>query len=104
MHIRRILALILAQAHSVLGQQYDASLYGDMRWRQIGPFRAGRVSLSPVFLAMRPSITWHARRRVGKPWTAVPSGLQIFDQEHVASVGAIAVAPSKTEIVYGGHG
>ena len=45
MHIRRILALTLAASPlPMLAQQFDASLYEGMRWRQIGPFRAGRVS------------------------------------------------------------
>src|SRR5271156_6063914 len=35
---------VLALAPFILGQQYDPSLYSGMQWRQIGPFRAGRVT------------------------------------------------------------
>jgi hypothetical protein len=27
-----------------VAQQYDANLYSGLRWRMIGPFRAGRVN------------------------------------------------------------
>src|SRR5260221_576974 len=43
----------------------------------------------------------------GGVWKTVDGGVvwnPIFDQEHVASIGAIAVAPSKPEIVYVGTG
>ncbi len=45
---RRILAGILVLAGSSLGAQpLDPSLYGDLRWRLVGPFRAGWANGAP---------------------------------------------------------
>ncbi len=106
MHIRRILALTLAASPlPMLAQQYDASLYEGMRWRQIGPFRAGRVSA--VAGVPGDAAVYYMGTPGGGVWKTVDGGVvwtPIFDQEHVASIGAIAVAPSKSEIVYVGTG
>ncbi|MGA2196941.1 MAG: hypothetical protein ABSH40_16895, partial [Bryobacteraceae bacterium] len=41
----RFLFVCVAGAAIVLfAQQYSPSLYNGMRWRQVGPFRAGRIS------------------------------------------------------------
>ena len=40
---RFVFALLLA-ASTLPAQQFDPALYSAMRWRQVGPFRAGRVS------------------------------------------------------------
>jgi photosystem II stability/assembly factor-like uncharacterized protein len=106
MHIRRIFVLILAASPlPMLAQQYDASLYEGMRWRQIGPFRAGRVSA--VAGVPGDAAVYYMGTPGGGVWKTVDGGTvwtPIFDQEHVASIGAIAVAPSKPEIVYVGTG
>src|SRR5260370_21755129 len=99
MRIRRILALIFAaSALRILAQQYDASLYEGMRWRQIGPFRAGRVS-AVAGVPGDPAV-YYMGTPGGGVWKTVDGGVvwnPIFDREHVASIGAIAVAPSKPE-------
>jgi len=106
MHIRRIFALVLAASPlPMAAQQFGASLYSDMRWRQIGPFRAGRVSA--VAGVPGDAAVYYMGTPGGGVWKTVNGGTvwtPIFDQEHVASVGAIAVAPSKPEIVYVGTG
>ena len=38
------LLALFAFAPSALAQQYDPAIYAGMQWRQVGPFRAGRVS------------------------------------------------------------
>jgi photosystem II stability/assembly factor-like uncharacterized protein len=106
MHIWRIFVLILAASPlPMLAQQYDASLYDGMRWRQIGPFRAGRVSA--VAGIPGDAAVYYMGTPGGGVWKTVDGGVvwaPIFDQEHVASIGAIAVAPSKPDIVYVGTG
>ena len=76
----------------------DPSLYSAMRWRLIGPYRAGRVSAvagvpgDPSHLlhghARRRRLENHQRRHHWKP---------IFDAQHVASIGDIAIAPSESQ-------
>ena len=86
-------------------QQYDPALYAGMQWRQIGPFRAGRVTdVSGV--AGHPAI-YYMGTAGGGAWKTTDGGMvwkPIFDSAHVASIGAIAVAPSNPNIVYIGTG
>ena len=95
----------LALAPSVFGQQYDPALYAGMQWRQVGPFRAGRVTgVSGV--PGQPAI-YYMGTAGGGAWKTSDGGMvwkPIFDKAHVASIGAIAVAPSNPNIVYIGTG
>ena len=97
-------ALLLAAA-ALAAQPFDPALYNAMRWRQIGPFRAGRVSA--VAGIPGDAAVYYMGTPGGGVWKTVDGGVvwtPIFDQEHVASIGAISVAPSKPEIVYVGTG
>src|ERR1700687_272934 len=108
MHIPRVsVALILAAGGvlPILAQQSVDSLYSGMRWRQIGPFRAGRVSA--VAGVPGNAAIYYMGTPGGGVWKTEDGGVvwtPCFDREHVASIGAIAVAPSKPEIVYVGTG
>jgi len=87
------------------GQSLSPSLYSAMKWRQIGPFRAGRVSA--VAGIPGDSATYYMGTPGGGVWKTVDGGVvwtPIFDQEHVASIGAIVVAPSSPNIIYVGTG
>jgi photosystem II stability/assembly factor-like uncharacterized protein len=93
-----------AQAQQDAGP-IDPSLYSGMHWRLVGPFRAGRVS-AVAGIAGNPAVFY-----IGTPgggiWKTSDGGRvwkPIFDDEHVASIGAVAVAPSNPEIVYVGTG
>ncbi len=86
-------------------QQYDPSLYSGMQWRQIGPFRAGRVT-GVTGVPGQPAI-YYMGTAGGGAWKTTDGGMvwkPIFDKQHVASIGAIAVAPSNPNIVYIGTG
>ena len=86
-------------------QQYDPSLYSGMQWRQIGPFRAGRVT-GVTGIPGQPAI-YYMGTAGGGAWKTSDGGMvwkPIFDKEHVASIGAIEVAPSNPNIVYIGTG
>ncbi len=83
------------------GQQYPESMYQEMRWRLIGPFRGGRTraatgvpSLPNLFYigAVNGGV-WRSDD-YGRTWTS------IFDQQPTQSIGAIAVAPSDLNIIY----
>ena len=80
-------------------------MYSGLRWRMIGPFRAGRVNgVSGV--PGQPNV-FYMGSVGGGVWKTTNAGrtwLPIFDSQPIASIGAIAVAPSDTNVVYVGTG
>lgn len=86
-------------------QQIDPSTYSDMHWRLIGPYRSGRVT-SVAGVPGNPAI-YYIGTPGGGVWKTTDGGIvwkPIFDAEHVASIGAVAVAPSDTNVIYVGTG
>ncbi|MFZ0816873.1 MAG: hypothetical protein WAM78_15215 [Candidatus Sulfotelmatobacter sp.] len=78
---------------------------GGLKWRLIGPFRGGRA----VAVAGVPgdSTTFYFGAVNGGVWKTTDAGTvwsPIFDRQPVASIGAIAVAPSNPKIIYAGTG
>src|SRR5574340_1477905 len=78
-----------------------ASLYSGLRWRLLGPFRGGRTdAVSGV--PGRPNEFYFGHVN-GGVWKTIDAGRvwePIFDGQPVASIGAIAVAPSAPDVVY----
>jgi photosystem II stability/assembly factor-like uncharacterized protein len=103
----RLCHLLVPIVLAALGfaQQFDPALYGGMRWRMIGPFRAGRtVAISGVPGA--PNEFYMAPNN-GGVWKTTDYGHTwhpIFDQEPSGSVGALAVAQSDPSVIYVGSG
>jgi photosystem II stability/assembly factor-like uncharacterized protein len=100
-----LLLAALAQPSQLRGEQYDPSLYSGMQWRQIGPFRAGRVT-GVTGVAGQPAV-YYMGTAGGGAWKTTDGGMvwkPIFDKQNVASIGAMAVAPSNPSIVYLGTG
>ena len=98
------LVLLCATTLPLAGQTYNP-LYQAMRWRQIGPFRAGRVTA--VAGISGNAAVYYMGTPGGGIWKTVDGGVvwkPIFDRVPVSSIGAIAVAPSKPEVVYAGTG
>jgi photosystem II stability/assembly factor-like uncharacterized protein len=85
--------------------QVDEKLFGAMRWRQVGPFRGGRV-LAVTGVPGEPNLFYFGAA-AGGVWKTTDAGTNwqpIFDKQPVASIGAIAVAPSDHNIIYVGSG
>src|SRR4029079_18320189 len=99
-----ILVLVLL-CLNVNAQQLDPSLYSALRWRMLGPFRAGRVNA--VSGVVGQPDTFYFGSVGGGVWKTANAGrtwTPIFDSVNVASIGAIAVAPSNPDVIYVGTG
>ncbi len=86
-------------------QGIDPNFYSAMRWRLIGPYRAGRIT-AVAGIPGNPAI-YYIGTPGGGVWKTTDGGTvwkPIFDSQHVASVGAVALAPSDTRIIYVGTG
>jgi len=86
-------------------QPPDPTPLGALGWRMIGPHRGGRV-LAVAGVPGQPNVyyfgavaggVWKSAN-VGETWTP------IFDGQSIASIGAIAVAPSDPNTIYVGTG
>ncbi|MDT7807373.1 MAG: hypothetical protein QOJ70_1186, partial [Acidobacteriota bacterium] len=85
--------------------QHEAGVYSGLRWRLLGPFRGGRVN--GVSGVRAEPETFYFGSVGGGVWKTSNSGrtwTPIFDSQTVASIGAIAVAPSNPQVVYVGTG
>ena len=103
--VLRTCAGLLAITYLAFSQTLDPKLYGDMKWREIGPYRAGRTRA----LAGVPGqpYTFYIGAVNGGVWKTTDAGQTwqpLFDQEPTGSIGAIAVAPSDPNIIYVGSG
>jgi photosystem II stability/assembly factor-like uncharacterized protein len=86
-------------------QQYDPSLYSGLRWRMIGPFRAGRVNA--VSGVVGQPDTFYFGSVGGGVWKSTNDGRSwtpVFDSASAASIGAIGVASSNPNVIYVGTG
>jgi photosystem II stability/assembly factor-like uncharacterized protein len=86
-------------------QTIPAELYSGLQWRLVGPFRGGRV----VAVAGVPgsATTFYFGSVGGGVWRTTDAGVvwkPIFDGQPIASIGALAVAPSDPKVVYAGTG
>ena len=108
---RSVVALVLGLAGlcalpgRVAAEPLAPALLKPLEWRSIGPFRGGRVlTVTGVpgepdhfyFGAVNGGV-WETHD-AGRTWTP------IFDSAPVGSIGALAVAPSDSRVIYAGTG
>ncbi len=96
-----------AKNHSTFSRPlFNVAYYNNLHWRNIGPFRGGRVN-AVVGVPGQP-MTYYMGATGGGVWKTEDGGLNwnnISDGYFgTGSVGAIAVAPSEPNILYVGMG
>lgn len=100
------LPLALALASISLAQPIPESSYSTLKWRNVGPFRGGRVSCVSGVIG-KPGV-YYMGLPAGGVWKSTNAGVTwdpIMDQvKEASSVGAIEVAPSDPNVIYVGMG
>ena len=108
-----IVILVLGLAPSATSQgpaRFTAELLNGFSYRNLGPFRAG--SWLTDFAAPEAPLhdhlyTFYIATRNGGVWKTTNNGTTfepIFDNQNVSSIGAVAVAPSASNVVWVGTG
>ncbi len=90
---------------AMLAQAVPDQVYKGLEWRLVGPFRAGRVAA--VAGVPGSSTTFYFGGVGGGIWKTTDAGTvwkPIFDAQKIASIGALAVAPSDPNVIYAGTG
>src|SRR5271155_1076473 len=85
--------------------QVNPAVAGGLKWRQVGPFRGGRVLAvaggpgdpKPYYFCAGAGGIFKSTNG-GLAWTAT------FDHQSISSIGAIAVADSDPNVLYAGSG
>ena len=103
-----LLALVLTAgpvAGAWAADTVDPALFKALHWRGIGPYRGGRA-VAVTGVSGQPGLFYFGAAS-GGVWKTIDSGATwkpIFDAEPIASIGAIAVAPSNPNVIYVGSG
>ena len=97
--------LIVINVFSAFSQQIDSRFTDGLRWRMIGPHRAGRT-VGVTGVPSQPSVFYIGVNN-GGVWKTNDYGHTwnpIFDNESTGSVGDVVVAPSNPNVIYVGSG
>jgi photosystem II stability/assembly factor-like uncharacterized protein len=97
---------LISFAQIIHAQQYDQNLIRGLRWREIGPFRGGRVT-AVAGVASQPNVYYFGACG-GGVWKTTDGGINWFPVSDAffktGSVGAIGVAESDPNVIYVGMG
>jgi photosystem II stability/assembly factor-like uncharacterized protein len=99
------LGILFADVPSSSAQPLDPDLYASLKWRCIGPFRAGRT-VGATGVPGKPNL-FYVGVNNGGVWKTTDAGrvwTPIFDDQPTGSIGALAVAPSNPDVIYVGSG
>ncbi len=99
-----LMSTLLAAPPAALAEAAP-DLLGALHWRQVGPFRGGRVEA--VTGVPGDSATWYFGAVGGGVWKSTDAGaswLPVFDSAPISSIGAIAVADADHNVLYVGTG
>jgi len=100
-----LFSVLLAACMSASAQQIPEAAYGDMKWRFVGPQRAGWATVAEG-IPDHPN-TFYFGAVGGGVWKTMDAGLTwtgLMQNERSSSVGALAIAPSNPNIIYVGTG
>jgi photosystem II stability/assembly factor-like uncharacterized protein len=101
-----VVAALAGLAPVLHAQNIDSLVVRGTRWRAIGPASVeGRIA--DIAALPSPSRTFYVAAAAGGIFKTVNNGLSyrpIFENERVASMGALAIAPSDTQQIWAGTG
>src|SRR5262249_52950409 len=83
----------------------DKGPFKELKFRSIGPAAGGRVCR--VAGVPGNPLIYYAATAAGGIWKSADGGVQwkpIFDDQHISTIGCIAVAPSDSNSIYAGSG
>src|SRR5262245_31892228 len=104
----RLLSLLVLSVIAAVDQStpsFDPSLFQELKWRNIGPFRGGRTKAAAGI--PNQSNVFYVGAVNGGVWKTNDYGrtwVPIFDDQPTGSIGAIAIAPSDPNVIYVGSG
>jgi photosystem II stability/assembly factor-like uncharacterized protein len=97
--------LLLCSLAGMAADAVPSRLYDALQWRNIGPFRGGRVAAAAGVPG--DPVTFYFGSAGGGVWKTSDAGstwAPVFDGQPVASIGALEVDPSNHAVVYAGTG
>jgi len=103
--MRRCFLLLSCLLPFASAQNFAPDLYSGLEWRMIGPFRGGRT-VGAAGIADQPNVFYIGVNN-GGVWKTDDYGhtwAPMFDSQPTGSIGAVAVAPSNSDVVYAGSG
>jgi photosystem II stability/assembly factor-like uncharacterized protein len=101
----RLVALPLLCLGTAASSFAASNDFGDLHWRMLGPYRGGRV-LAVAGVPGQPQHFYFGAVN-GGVWETLDAGRTwepIFDKQPVGSIGALAIAPSDSKVIYVGSG